>query len=66
MKDAIPKQFYRGGRHPVVTSVGELKAQLAQLPDDLPIKSGFADAAELVVYNINDDPFLEIVEPDDE
>ena len=33
MKDAIPKKFYRGGQHPVVTSVGELKAQLAQLPD---------------------------------
>lgn len=50
----------------MVTSVGEMKAQLAKLPDDLPIKSGFADSAELVVYNINDDPFLEIGEPDDE
>lgn len=66
MKDAIPKQFYRGRQHPVVTSVGELKAQLALLPDDLPVKSGFADSAELIVYNINDDPFLEIGEPDDE
>lgn len=47
----IPEKFYMAGRHPVAYNVGDLKALLAELPDDLPVEDGWGLAPELVVYN---------------
>lgn len=64
----IPIEFYNereaGIGHPVVHTVGELIAQLQRLPSSLPISGGWGNPAELVVYNISEDPFLEIKEYD--
>jgi len=48
----IPPKFYKGRNHPTARTVGELKAALAELPDDLRVDiGGFGAAMELVVYN---------------
>lgn len=58
----IPEKYYRG-EHPVIATVGELKACLAELPDDLPIEGGFSRKVEVVVYNHGDfDVHLELSE----
>jgi hypothetical protein len=49
---------------PLVRTVGDLKALLAQLPDALPVYAGFTDAAQPRWYNVGDsDEHLEIEEP---
>lgn len=47
----IPKKFYKHGEHPVAATVGELKAILAELPDDLRISDGWGGVPAVVVYN---------------
>jgi hypothetical protein len=48
----IPRKYYDAElQQPLVRTVGELKAALAELPDDLAVRQGFGAAAELVVYN---------------
>jgi hypothetical protein len=47
----IPKKFYHGDNQPVAETVGQLKKLLAELPDHLPIKAGFSNEAQVVVYN---------------
>lgn len=63
----IPERFYKAALpKPVVYTVGELKAALAELPDDLPCECGFNHSMELVVYNHGTDTeHLEIREGDD-
>ncbi len=60
----IPEKFYKGSKHPTARTVGQLKKILAELPDSLPIESGFEKRVELVVYNHGQsDQHLEIREP---
>ena len=64
---SIPTKYYKGDKHPTACTVGELKAALAELPDDLRVEAGFGEAMELVVYNHGtDDEHLEIREHDDD
>ncbi len=51
MNKPIPAKFYKGDQHPVARNVGELKALLNELPDDLAVEAGFSDEMTLVVYN---------------
>ncbi len=65
----IPKKFYIAGNHPRAFTIGELKKLLSELPDDLPLRAGFANGAELVVFNHGDySQHLQLQEiyPDDE
>lgn len=69
----IPRKFYRTDdlSYPVlVSTVGELRKVLEELPDDLKVAQGLSDeGAEVVVYNVNvdwADPHLEIREPEGE
>ncbi|MDP1930922.1 MAG: hypothetical protein Q8L60_05655 [Gammaproteobacteria bacterium] len=64
-KKIIPKKFYKGDlQKPVAFTVGELKAILQELPDELPIQSEFAGGVELVVYNVKaEDAHLAFREP---
>lgn len=63
----IPTKFYKQGKHPTARTVGELKAILTELPDDLRIEAGFSSTVELVVYNHGtDDQHLEITEHDED
>jgi hypothetical protein len=66
LKDLIPKHFYHGDNHPTVSTVGELREVLAELPNNLRVEAGFSKCAMLVVYNIASDPHLEIEEGDDD
>jgi len=54
----IPERFYKAGKHPVVKTVGELKAQLDHLPDNLiigyPDMDDRTEGRELIVYNHGD------------
>ena len=54
MKHGIKKKFYKG-EHPVALNVGELKKIIKELPDDLAIKTTWADGVALVVFNIDED-----------
>lgn len=59
-KKVIPKQFWRG-RHPAVRTVGDLKAQLALLPDDLVLDRGLGrKSRRCVVYNIDTKPMFDL------
>jgi len=49
--ETIPNDMAHGP-YPLVHTVGELKEQLARLPDDLPIN--FDDGGVAVVYNVGD------------
>lgn len=49
-KRLIPERFRRGDNFPAFNNVGELKAILAELPDDLEI-----DPHEVVVANVIED-----------
>lgn len=49
----------------MVHTVGELIAQLQRLPEYLPVSGGFNNPAQLIVYNISEDPFLEISDFDE-
>lgn len=69
----IPERFYMAGKHPVVKTVGELKAQFEHLPDDLiigyPDTMGDNDGRMIVVYNHGDSNMhldFEEVEEEDE
>jgi hypothetical protein len=67
MPTKIPKKFYKAGNHPFACRVGELKAILEELPDDLRIEAGFGAAVMAVVYNHGQpDMHLELVEYEDE
>jgi hypothetical protein len=63
----IPKKYYKScEEHPTASSVGELKSLLAELPDNLPIESGWGTPVRLVVYNHGKpSQHLELVEPYD-
>lgn len=51
-KDAVPKRFYNASeRTPVVFTVGELKKELADLPDNLPLDF---EGVALVVANVSE------------
>jgi hypothetical protein len=47
----IPERYYSDDENPAAYTVGELKALLNELPDDLCIQQGFGDGVVLVVYN---------------
>jgi len=47
----IPKKFYRGDNQPIAENVGELKAILNELPDDLRVDGGWGNPVQVVVYN---------------
>ena len=48
----IPPKFYNESfDHPIALTVGELKAILDELPDDLPVESIFSEGVVVVVYN---------------
>jgi hypothetical protein len=54
MKNSIPKQFYNGDNQPKANTVGELKALLAQLPDELSFSNTDEEKPVTVsVCNIN-------------
>jgi len=61
----IDPKFYMGDiTQPIAETVGELKAILQELPDDLPIEFGFGEAVQLVVFNHNkEDMHLSFEEP---
>ena len=62
----IPKKYYKGDNHPIARTVGELKAALSELPNELRVEAGFGEAMQLVVYNHgSDDEHLEIIEHSD-
>jgi hypothetical protein len=64
LRSRIPEQFFMDtSTYPQIRSVGNLLDQLKQLPRELPVKSGMADWAQAVVYNINTDAFLTLEEP---
>ena len=48
----IDKSFRRGERPPV-TTVGELVAELSELPNDLPMYNDFDDDLKVSVTNLN-------------
>ena len=58
----VPLKFYSAEHEaPKASTVGKLKAILAELPDDLRIDMGFGEMAELYVYNLGtDDEHLSI------
>lgn len=62
-KDRVPKHFYNGDESPRVYNVGQLKEALKELPDDLEIGG---NNTQLIVYNINAMPFLELNEDEDD
>lgn len=63
----IDKKFYKAGKHPVAQNVGELKALLAELPDDLPLSDGWQNAPCLIVYNYGQhDVHLQLCEQEDD
>lgn len=52
--ERIPDDFRKGTR-PRVRTVGELIAELQQLPPELPLEGGLGDnAARVIVTNVND------------
>lgn len=61
----IPKKFCTDGNPVIVRTVGQLKAALSELPDNLPVKCEFAEAAQVVVYNVGHDPHMELEEPNE-
>lgn len=70
--ESIPKCFYNAkhGPHPVVSTVGELKEQLARLPDSLPLSNGEGFAMIVFNYSLGEHPVcspmhLSFEEPDD-
>lgn len=67
LEKIIPEEFYKGDvDKPTACDVGELIEQLQRLPRHLPVKSGFGEGCQLVVYNIKDGAFLEIEEDENE
>jgi hypothetical protein len=66
MSTEIPKKFCTTGNQVIVHNVAELKAALAELPDDLPVHSSFSQCACVVVYNVGASPHLELEEPQEE
>lgn len=63
-----PKFYMAGEKRPEATNVGELKAILNELPDDLPVGIGFSPERLVVrMYNARrHDSFLTFEEPDDD
>lgn len=54
--DRIPERFRKDRKQRCARNVGMLKAMLAELPDDLPIRSGFGVAGVCVVaFNVIED-----------
>lgn len=64
-KSQVPRKFSHGQDHPIARTVGELKALLAELPDDLPLMlEDSEEGLEAVVYNVgSDDAFFGLREP---
>lgn len=53
---AIPRKFYKVGiPRPTARTVGQLKAILAELPDELRVEAGFGEPMEIRVYNHGSD-----------
>ena len=63
-----PGPAYERSRSRVtVSTVQELREALAHYPDDLPVRAGFTETAQLVWYNVGrDDEGLELEENQDE
>ena len=59
IKIGIPFEFYNeaksGKPHPTASTVGELKEQLARLPDDLKFETFMSTQATLIVYNYGEE-----------
>ena len=63
MNKTIPTKFYIGDNKPIVRTVGELKALLEELPDDLRVSGGWGKAAQVTVFNHGlKDAYLELME----
>lgn len=48
-----------------VRNVGQLIDELKRLPADLPVRMGFEDSADLVVFNRDDDPHVALEDGND-
>lgn len=49
----IPESF-RKGKRKFVRNVGDLKKELAELPDNLKLEGDFGNKVKVVVTNVND------------
>lgn len=56
----LDQAFSNGKWNVNVSTVGELIDELSRLPRTLAVKSGFADSADVVVFNRDSEPFLEL------
>lgn len=61
----LDKAFTNGKWAVNVRSVGQLIEELQRLPADLPVRMGFEDSADVVVFNRNDDPHVGLEEGGD-
>lgn len=54
------KTKFSNGEHFInVSTVGDLKAVLEQLDDEMPIEQGFSDSVDVMIYrNLMDEPHL--------
>ena len=58
----IHKKFYDYTEKPTAKNVGQLKAMLEELPDDLPVRGEWTKAVELTVYNLHSNTHLRITD----
>ena len=63
--ERIPLSFRNGTRPPIYT-VAELKKELALLPDDLPLCTGFSESVKVVVPHIHGDGLQCLIEENEE
>lgn len=59
------KPFSNGGWAVNVRTVGSLITELQCLPHDTPVRIGFSDSADLVLFNRKDDPHVSLEEGGD-
>ena len=65
MQNLIPEKYYKSGKHPIVSTVGELLKKLKELPIDLKIEGAFQNQIMMVVCNIKTNPVLTFEESED-
>ena len=55
-------KFSNGTGNKNVRTVGEMIAELSLLPPELPVKHGFSQSMDLIVFNVDTKPFLGVDE----